>query len=115
MSVNSVNLEKIQKFEKKAFDDLSKRANEHGIALISSIAFLTLAMISSMISLPSIVTYSSLGICILSSILTYRFYKILQKKISNIIDEKNALNIQNWDIKKANIFSYYTIEHTYKL
>jgi len=103
----------IQKLEKKAFD-LSMLANRHGISLISSIAFLSLTLISSLMGFPSIVMYSSFSFCILSSTLTLRFYKILKHKISNIIDEKNALNIRYWDIKKPNIFSYYTIEFSYK-
>ncbi|NGX32744.1 MAG: hypothetical protein K1060chlam4_00794 [Candidatus Anoxychlamydiales bacterium] len=115
MPIHTVNLEKTQKLEKKSFETLSKPANNHGLSLISTIAFLSLAIISSGVALPSIVTYSALSISVLSSVLTYRFYKILQNKISNIIDEKNTLNIQNWDIKRANIFSYYTLESTYKL
>ncbi|NGX34654.1 MAG: hypothetical protein K1060chlam1_01007 [Candidatus Anoxychlamydiales bacterium] len=113
MSSLSTTAKNIQKLEKKAYEELSPLANKHGIALISSIAFLSLAMVSSMMQWPIIITVSAITICTLSSILTYRFYKILQKKISTIDAEKNALNLQNWNIKRASLFSYYIIEYTY--
>ncbi|NGX62664.1 MAG: hypothetical protein KR126chlam6_00062 [Candidatus Anoxychlamydiales bacterium] len=49
----------IFKLQKKAMDILSPTANKHGLALISTLCFLSLGLISSMFAMPIILTSST--------------------------------------------------------
>ena len=112
-NTHTISNDYVSTLQKKAMDILSPTANKHGLALISAVCFLSLGLISSMFGATTILTSSLFIFSAISGIGVIKYNKMIHNQLNQIITEKTAKNIKNWDIKLINNYGYFIPEFIY--